>query len=127
MRKVPSWEKVERICVLRLWCPLYLVRRLKPAQALQQAQLKHTSRSGAVLAEGGSDAYAADMVPIVTDHQAEASSAPTAPPAMATAHCVSILALSHVNPRHSRHRDAAARPLLWVRRPQPDEWGRQEG
>ena len=31
MRKVPSWLKVARICVLRLWCPLYLVLRLKPA------------------------------------------------------------------------------------------------
>ena len=31
MRKVPSCEKVDLIWVLRLWCPLYLVRRLKPA------------------------------------------------------------------------------------------------
>ena len=42
-RKAPSWENVARICVLRLWCPLYLVRRLKPAQAAQQPQLGNTS------------------------------------------------------------------------------------
>ena len=63
-RKAPSWEKVARICVLRLWCPLYLVRRLKPAQAAQQPQHKHTSRSSAVLGEGVSGLHAPNMLHI---------------------------------------------------------------
>ena len=66
--------------MLRLWCPLYLVRRLKPAQAAQQPQLEHTLRGGAVLVPGESVLHAADTLPIVPDHQVGACSSLTAPP-----------------------------------------------
>ena len=73
-RKAPSWEKVARICVLRLWCPLYLVRRLKPAQAPQQPQLRHTSQSGVVLGGGKSDLHPANILPTMPDYHEKTNS-----------------------------------------------------
>ena len=127
-RKAPSWEKVARICVLRLWCPLYLVRRLKPAQAAQQPQLEHTSRSGAVLGEQGSNLHAAGMLPIMIDHQAEASSLPAAPRDLVPrALCLNPRPDSHLSNLLKAVQQYRSASGNWVRRPHVDEPGMGEG